>query len=149
MFSSKVIAVRSTVAATAADSAGPQHLASSRSIDSRSCCLHPRSCNHHHPRLWCRAMSSNSSNCVEPDFVRMAVQKMIMDQQQQQAENSGGGGGEISQPSTLSASMDRNAQTTMNGSMKPTPTTPFPMIDNSDLEKALQSLQVCRHDYFI
>ena len=116
---------------TAAVRVGPQHnlsLTSSPSIESRNCgCRHPRTCHHH--RLYCRNMSSNSSNSMEPDWVRSAIQKMILDQQQ--PEN----GYETSSTSTPSTtSLDKNAL----------PGTPISLavFDNPDLEKSLQSLQV-------
>jgi hypothetical protein len=136
MFSSNVFAMKSA-AVTA--SASPQHLSPSRSNDSHRCCQNPRNCHHHHHHhLWCRHMSSNSSNSVEPDWVRTAIQKMITDQQQQQhSEN----GGETSSQSSLTTSTDRNTVSSMNGSTNASPSTSA-MFDNPDLEKTLQSLQV-------
>ena len=118
---------------TAAVRVGPQHnlsLTSSPSIESRNCgCRHPRTCHHHHHRLHCRNMSSNSSNSMEPDWVRSAIQKMILDQQQ--PENSCETSSTLT-PST--ASLDKNAL--------PGAPISLSMFDNPDLEKSLQSLQV-------
>jgi hypothetical protein len=111
-----------------------------------SCCRHPRTCHRHH-QLYCRNMSSHSSNSVEPDWVRTAIQKMIMDQQQQSETSSGGETITTSNnvppplPSSSNSSSERNTVPGMNGSVKLTPVSTG-ICDNSDLEKSLLSLQV-------
>ena len=140
MFSSYVFTDARSAVTAAVSSGYLQHLSpSARSNDCHICCQHQRFCHHHHHRLvWCRNMSSNSSSTsVEPDWVRTAIQKMIMEQQQQQQSENGEG--EMTSP--LTASTDRNLVTSMNGSTHSYPST-FAIFDNTDLEKTLQSLQV-------
>ena len=124
------VMVRSTITTTTI----PQHQ------------LHPSQ----YRRLYHRNLSSNSSHSVETDWVRTAIQKMIMDQQQQQQTPPETTNLETISAATVVSPLASTNTGTTNGSipsstlLSDTTTTTF---ENSDLEKSLQSLQVRKYGY--
>ena len=90
-------------------------------------------CHHQHQRCHCRYMSSNHSS-MEPDWVRTAIQKMILDQAEHPGPNETTSTTTSSSSSSLST--DRTTSTTT------TTTANGAMLDRPDLEKTLLSLQV-------